>query len=65
MTSIVDIAIRNNRMVFLLLLFILIIGSNAYIEIPKEADPDIAIPIIYISMSHEGISPEDAERNGY
>ncbi len=62
MTSIVDIAIRNNRMVFLLLLFILVTGSTAYIEIPKEADPDIAIPIIYISMSHEGISPEDAER---
>ena len=30
--------------------------------IPKEADPDIAIPIIYVSIGHEGISPEDAER---
>ncbi len=62
MTAIVDIAIRNNRTVFLMLLFILISGSIAYKEIPKESDPDIAIPILYVSMVHEGISPEDAER---
>ena len=29
---------------------------------PKEAEPDIEIPNIYISITHEGISPEDAER---
>src|SRR3546814_5932732 len=29
---------------------------------PKESDPDIDIPIIYVSMSLEGIAPEDAER---
>ena len=62
MTAIVDIAIRNNRTVLLILLFILISGSIAYKEIPKESDPDIAIPILYVSMVHEGISPEDAER---
>ena len=30
--------------------------------IPKESDPDIAIPIIYVLIPHDGISPEDAER---
>jgi multidrug efflux pump len=29
---------------------------------PKEAEPDVAIPIIYVNLTHEGISPEDAER---
>lgn len=41
---------------------ILIMGSLAYISIPKEAEPDIPIPTIYVSVSYEGISPEDAER---
>jgi multidrug efflux pump len=62
MTAIVDVAINNNRTVFLILFFILLSGTIAYQEIPKESEPDIAIPIIYVSMSHEGISPEDAER---
>jgi len=30
--------------------------------LPKEADPDIAIPFIGVRVVHEGISPEDAER---
>ena len=30
--------------------------------IPKEAEPDIPIPFIYVNIRHEGISPEDAER---
>jgi multidrug efflux pump len=34
----------------------------AYTTIPKEAEPDIEIPIIYVSIEHEGISPEDSER---
>lgn len=62
MTVLVDIAIRNNRTVLLMLIFILVSGAIAYQKIPKESDPDIAIPILYVSMSHEGISPEDAER---
>ncbi len=62
MTGIVDVAVRNSRTVLLILVFILLSGTIAYIKIPKESEPDIAIPIIYVSMSHEGISPEDAER---
>ena len=41
---------------------ILTAGIISYIDIPKEADPDIPIPIIYILLKHEGISPEDSER---
>ena len=62
MTGIVDVAVRNARTVLLILTFILITGAVAYIKIPKESEPDVAIPIIYVSMVHEGISPEDAER---
>ncbi|ALG67812.1 efflux RND transporter permease subunit [Beggiatoa leptomitoformis] len=62
MNALIDAAIYNKRVVLLLLAFILISGTSAYINIPKESDPDVAIPIIYVSLSHEGISPEDAER---
>ncbi len=34
----------------------------AYVTIPKEAEPDVKIPIIYVQLSQRGISPEDAER---
>ena len=30
--------------------------------IPKEAEPDVKIPIIYTQLTQRGISPEDAER---
>ncbi len=50
---------RAMIMVFILLLYI---GVQSFIAIPKEAEPDVQIPIIYVSMSHEGISPADAER---
>jgi len=62
MNAIIDAALSHSRTVIATLVLILLSGTVAYIEIPKEADPDINIPIIYVSMSHEGISPEDAER---
>lgn len=62
MTTIIDASIKRSRPVLLILCLILVAGTVSYITIPKEADPDIAIPIIYVSISHEGISPEDAER---
>src|SRR5262249_23161181 len=41
---------------------VLVVGTYAYISIPKEADPDIPIPFFAITIYHQGISPEDAER---
>ena len=62
MKAIISAALSRSRTTLSALLLILISGAVAYVEIPKEADPDINIPIIYVSMTHEGISPEDAER---
>jgi multidrug efflux pump len=60
--SIIGAAFGYSRTVLAVLLFILIAGSIAYQDIPKESEPDIDIPIIYVTISHDGISPEDAER---
>ena len=62
MNAIIDAAINRSRTVIATLVLILIAGVVAYNDIPKESDPDVNIPIIYVSMSHDGISPEDAER---
>jgi multidrug efflux pump len=60
--AIIAFAFSRIRAVLLVFVFILVAGSLAYIGIPKESEPDIAVPVIYVSMTHEGISPEDAER---
>ena len=62
MNSIIDAAVARSRPVLLILALILISGSVAYLTIPKEADPDVAIPIIYVLIPHDGISAQDAER---
>jgi len=62
MKSAIEAALGHARTVLLTLALVLITGSIAYVNIPKESDPDINIPIIYVVASHDGISPEDAER---
>ena len=60
--NVIELAMRRSRTVVLSLLVVLIGGLVAYVSIPKEAEPDIEIPFIYVSIEHEGISPEDSER---
>ncbi|MFK8079155.1 MAG: efflux RND transporter permease subunit [Granulosicoccus sp.] len=60
--QIIDAAFSRHRTVVMLLIFLLVSGVMAYISIPKESEPDVPIPIIYVSMTHDGISPDDAER---
>lgn len=62
MSGLIDAALERSRVVILALVFLLISGITTYIDIPKEADPDVNIPIIYVSMTLDGVSPEDAER---
>jgi multidrug efflux pump len=60
--KLIDAALSRSRTVVSALLLILVSGTYAWLEIPKEADPDVTIPKVYITISHEGISQEDAER---
>lgn len=62
MNTLIEWAVTHRRTTLLVLAFLLIGGLNAWLTLPRESAPDIPIPIIYVSMSHEGISPEDAER---
>lgn len=62
MKNAIEAALGHARTVLLTLALILIAGTVSYQNIPKESDPDINIPIIYVLATHDGISPEDAER---
>ncbi len=62
MNAIIDAALSRVRTVLTALLLALVAGALAYRDMPKESDPDVNIPVIYVSLSLEGVSPEDAER---
>ncbi|GAL06714.1 RND multidrug efflux transporter [Photobacterium aphoticum] len=56
MHSLIDAVLSRSRTMMTLLVLLLIAGMITYKVIPKEANPDITIPIIYVSVSHQGIS---------
>jgi multidrug efflux pump len=58
----IDYAISHARLTIVTLLFLLAAGFVAYSTIPKEAEPDVRIPVIYVQLTQRGISPEDSER---
>ena len=60
--QVINAAMGRSRTVIISLITVLIAGIIAYVTVPKEAEPDIEIPIIYVYIEHVGISPEDAER---
>jgi multidrug efflux pump len=62
MFAIIDAALSRSRTMVTLLVAILFAGVITYLTIPKESSPDITIPIIYVGVSHQGISPSDSER---
>ncbi len=40
---------------------ILVFGIISYVTLPREASPDITIPVVIISTPYIGVSPEDIE----
>ncbi|XOV80785.1 MAG: efflux RND transporter permease subunit [Aestuariibacter sp.] len=62
MRSLIHGLMGRTRTVMMVFVLLLISGTVTYINIPKESNPDIPIPFIYVSIVHDGISPEDGER---
>ncbi len=52
--DIVKVAINNARLTLSILVFLLVAGALAYQSVPKEAEPDVAIPMIYVSLIVSG-----------
>jgi multidrug efflux pump len=62
MTGIVDWAAARARMIIAFIALTLVAGAAAYVGLPKEGEPDIEIPALFVSVPFPGISAEDAER---
>ncbi len=62
MNALISSAVDHARTVLMVLTLLLITGTMTYINIPKEADPDVDIPLIYTNVDLEGISPQDSDR---
>ncbi|MCH2076581.1 MAG: efflux RND transporter permease subunit [Rhodobacteraceae bacterium] len=62
MNALISAAFSRSKLVVLLLIMVLSLGALAYSAIPKEANPEIPLPLVYVSTGLDGISPSDAER---
>jgi multidrug efflux pump len=62
MNGIIDFAFSRSRVVVIALIMVLTVGAFAYVSIPKESNPEVPLPLFYVSTGLDGISPDDAER---
>jgi len=62
MIKFIDAFFSRPYAIILGLLIIFVFGSLSFIQMPKEATPDVDIPMAYVSVGYEGISPNDAEK---
>ena len=61
MTGMVDWAASRARMVLAFIALSILAGGLAYATLPKEGEPDIEIPALFVSLQFPGISAVDSE----
>lgn len=59
--KITEVSIDNRTSIFILTIIIIIFGLTSYISLPREAAPDVQIPLVIVSTPYFGVSPEDIE----
>ena len=55
-------ALKNQPLVIVALVLIVVAGLYSYVKLPREAAPDIQIPYIFVTTTYEGVAPEDMEK---
>ncbi len=56
-----NLAVDNKVAVYILMLIIIVLGWTSYVGLPREAAPDITIPLVIVSTPYIGVSPADIE----
>ncbi len=56
-----DTAIKNRISVVVLTIIIVIAGIYCYLSLPRENEPDITIPNVFVSTDYKGVASEDIE----
>lgn len=54
-------AIDNKTSIYVLVIFIFVLGMLSYMGIPKELFPELVIPTVMVNTPYPGTSPEDIE----
>jgi len=55
-------AVDHYRSTFCILALILLVGLYARSAMVTEANPQVSVPVVVISVFHDGISPQDGAR---
>lgn len=55
-------SIKNRTSIYLLVVFVSLVGVFQFITLPKERFPDVVIPTVYIQTINVGNSPMDMEK---
>lgn len=58
----IALAARRAKIIFSAFAVLIISGVTAYVNVPRESLPQLAITVIYTSVILEGVSPDDSER---
>jgi len=56
-----DTAVNKRITVMVLAVIIIVFGVYCYNVLPRESDPDITIPNVFVTTSYRGVSPADME----
>jgi multidrug efflux pump len=56
-----DTAVNKSITVMVLAVIIIVFGVYCYNVLPRESDPDITIPNVFVTTSYRGVSPADME----
>ncbi|MGA3243609.1 MAG: efflux RND transporter permease subunit [Bacteroidota bacterium] len=56
-----SIAVDNKTAVYILMVLIVMFGWSSYTDLPREAAPDVKIPLIIVATPYIGVSPVDIE----
>jgi multidrug efflux pump len=57
-----EIAVRKRVSVIFMSAVIIVFGVIAYFSLPRESEPDITIPYVFIKTEYSGVAPEDIEK---
>lgn len=55
-------AIHKPATMYILMIMIVLMGYQAYQSLPREANPDIQIPLVIVNVPFPGASPPDVEQ---
>lgn len=56
-----DTAIKKSTTVVVLSILLIVFGVYSYMILPRESEPDITVPNVYVSTNYRGVSPSDIE----